>query len=65
MNMRNDDSFIVSFVMNLWEHQSAFNTNMPMRFLLYAARLSKKYIAATEISSSEFLRFRNSPELSG
>ena len=34
--------------MNLWEHQSTFNPNMPMRFFLYAAKLYEKYIAGSE-----------------
>ena len=33
---------------NLWEHQSAFNPNMPMRFFLYAAKLYEKYIANSD-----------------
>lgn len=44
MRMRNDVSFLVSSVMNLWEHQSTFNPNMPMRFLIYAGSLYDKYI---------------------
>ena len=39
MGMKNDASFIIFFEMNLWEHQSVFNPNMPMRFFLYAAKL--------------------------
>ena len=31
MRMKNDISFIVAFEMDLWEHQSSFNPNMPMR----------------------------------
>ena len=45
---KNDISFIISFEMNLWEHQSSFNPNMPMRFFLYAGRLYEKYIATSE-----------------
>ena len=44
MNMKNDVSFIISNEMNLWEHQSTFNPNMPMRFLEYACRLYEKYM---------------------
>lgn len=36
MRMKNDISFIIAFEMNLWEHQSTFNPNMPMRFFIYA-----------------------------
>ncbi len=47
MRMKNDVSFIVAFEMNLWEHQSTFNPNMPMRFFIYAGRLYEKYIATS------------------
>ena len=48
LRMRNDVSFIVDFEMNLWEHQSTYNPNMPMRFLIYAGRLYEKYIATSD-----------------
>lgn len=32
----------------MWEHQSSFNPNMPMRFFIYAGRLYEKYIAASD-----------------
>ena len=48
MRMKNDISFIISFEMNLWEHQSTFNPNMPMRFFIYAGRLYEKYIATSD-----------------
>ena len=47
MGMKNDASFIIFFEMNLWEHQSVFNPNMPMRFFLYAAKLYEGYIASS------------------
>ena len=43
MGMKNDISFIISFVMNLWEHQSSPNPNMPMRFFIYGGELYDKY----------------------
>lgn len=46
--MKNDVSFIIVDEMNLWEHQSTFNPNMPMRFFLYATKLYKKYIAGSD-----------------
>ena len=48
LGMKNDVSFIIVDEMNLWEHQSTFNPNMPMRFLLYAAKLYEKYIAGSD-----------------
>ena len=48
MGMKNDVSFIIRSEMNLWEHQSSFNPNMPMRFLTYGTQLYEKYIASSE-----------------
>ena len=48
MGMKNDVSFIVMSEMNLWEHQSSFNPNMPMRFFIYSGRLYEKYIELSE-----------------
>jgi len=39
MGMKNDNSFLFQGVMNLYEHQSSFNPNMPLRGLMYAAKL--------------------------
>jgi hypothetical protein len=44
MSMKNDISFIVSSTMNLYEHQSTLNPNMPVRGFLYFARLYEAYI---------------------
>ena len=44
MGMKNDLSFILFYVMNLYEQQSTFNPNMPIRQLMYAGRLYDKYI---------------------
>ena len=48
LGMRNDVSFIIVDELNLWEHQSTYNPNMPMRFFLYAAKLYEKYIAGSD-----------------
>ena len=48
IGMRNDVSFIIVNELHLWEHQSTYNPNMPMRFLLYAAKLYEKYIAGSD-----------------
>lgn len=47
MSMKNDVSFIILDKMNLWEHQSSFNPNMPMRFLTYGTQLYEKYTATS------------------
>ena len=47
MSMKNDVSFIILNEMNLWEHQSSFNPNMPMRFLTYGTQLYEQYTASS------------------
>ena len=44
MSMKNDKSFIISSTMNLYEHQSTANPNLPIRGLLYLAQLYDEYI---------------------
>ncbi len=50
MEMKNDVSFIILNEMNLWEHQSSFNPNMPMRFFSYGSRLYDRHIATSDYS---------------
>ncbi|MBD5519030.1 MAG: hypothetical protein HDR07_11305 [Lachnospiraceae bacterium] len=38
MKMKNDLSFIIGSSINLYEHQSSWNPNMPLRGLIYFAR---------------------------
>lgn len=44
MGIKNDVSFMIDNVLNLWEHQSSYNPNMPIRGLSYFSRLYQKYI---------------------
>ena len=44
ISMRNDISFIVDTEMNLFEEQSSYNPNMPLRGFIYFAILYQKYI---------------------
>ena len=48
VGMKNDVSFLIGDTMNLYEQQSTFNPNMPMRFLIYAGMLYGKYIQTNE-----------------
>lgn len=45
LSMKNDLSFIITSSMNLYEHQSTFNPNMPIRGVFYFSRLYEVYIA--------------------
>ncbi len=44
LGMKNDVSFILDSTMNLYEQQSTYNPNMPVRQLIYLGRLYEKYI---------------------
>ncbi len=44
MGMKNDVSFLFSGTMNLYEHQSTYNPNMPLRYLIYSGELYSKYV---------------------
>lgn len=44
LSMKNDLSFVISATLNLYEQQSTFNPNMPIRGLMYFARLYEAYI---------------------
>ena len=46
MGMKNDISFLVKNVLNLYEHQSTFSPNLPLRGLLYFADLYRKIIGS-------------------
>ena len=39
ISVKNDLSFLVGGTINLYEHQSSYNPNMPVRGLMYFARL--------------------------
>ena len=43
MGVKHDASVLVDSELSLWEHQSSFNPNMPLRGLLYFARLYGAY----------------------
>ena len=44
LSMKNDLSFLLCDTMNLYEHQSTWNENMPLRGLLYFAELYQRYL---------------------
>ncbi len=48
IKIKNDVSFLVDSQMNLWEHQSTLNPNMPLRGLLYFAVLYQKHLLNTD-----------------
>ena len=44
MKMKNDLAFLIDDVLNLWEHQSTWNPNMPVRGTLYIVEEYRRYI---------------------
>ena len=49
LDYKNDAAVIVDTTLSMWEGQSTWNPNMPIRFLLYAAGEYDKYIAENEL----------------
>ncbi|MCR5654660.1 MAG: hypothetical protein K6G07_03345 [Lachnospiraceae bacterium] len=50
MGMKNDVSFLLNSIMSLYEHQSSYNPNMPVRELMYSGRLYDKYIKTNDLN---------------
>lgn len=44
MGMKNDLSFLIDWNLNIFEHQSTYNPNMPLRGFIYTGSAFKKYI---------------------
>ena len=44
LSVRNDASFIIENDLNVYEHQSTVNQNMPLRFLIYVAMAYREYV---------------------
>lgn len=49
MHMKNDISFLIDGYMSLYEHQSTFNPNMPLRDCLYMLQIYQNYIDSQEL----------------
>ncbi len=50
IGMKNDLSFLVANELNLYEHQSTLNKNMPLRGLLYLAKMYESYIETFKLN---------------
>jgi hypothetical protein len=50
LGMKNDCSFIIGNYLNLYEHQSTFCPNMPIRGLFYIADIYQAYIAVMDLN---------------
>lgn len=67
MNMKNDQAFLLDMQLNLYEHQSTWNPNMPLRFLMYVAKEYQMLVrnqtlyasALVKVSTPHFVVFYN------
>ena len=50
IKMRNDTSFLISDIMSVYEHQSSYNPNMPLRLLGYVDELYSGYISRNKLN---------------
>lgn len=57
MNMKNDMSFVLQSELNLYEHQSTFNPNLPLRDLFYVARELEKMFVHRTMYGSTLMKF--------
>lgn len=53
MNMKNDVSFMVVKTVNVYEHQSTWNPNMPLRNLFYVSKQYKKLVDEKKLYGSK------------
>lgn len=50
MGMKNDLSFLITNIINMYEQQSSYNPNMPVRKLMYAARMYDRFIHQNKLN---------------
>ena len=58
MSHKNDVSFIFRFSLNLYEHQSTPNPNMPLRDLYYVADIYHRDYSGEDLYSSKMIRIK-------
>ncbi|MCQ2464051.1 MAG: hypothetical protein MJ095_00550 [Oscillospiraceae bacterium] len=50
IKIKNDVSFLIDSRMNFYEHQSTYNPNMPVRMMIYAAKVYSNYITRQKLN---------------
>ena len=53
LSVRNDAAFIIDMELSIYEHQSSFNPNMPLRSLIYFTTVLKSIIRNRDLFSSQ------------
>lgn len=56
MNMKNDLAFLIDSTVNLYEHQSTYSPNMPLRNLFYIAREWEMLVSQKTLYSSKLVK---------
>lgn len=56
LSVKNDAAFIVGNDLNLYEHQSTYNPNMPIRHLIYFADIIEPYVKNRDLYSKKKIR---------
>ncbi|MCD8125081.1 MAG: hypothetical protein LUE23_08635 [Lachnospiraceae bacterium] len=56
MSMKNDISFVIASRLNLYEHQSTINGNLPLRFLMYTTDLFSVLTREANLYSSRQIK---------
>lgn len=56
MSMKNDLSFLIDSRLSLYEHQSTYNPNMALRFLLYLADIYSPMIKGKNVYGSKLIQ---------
>ena len=56
MSMQNDLSFVIDSRLSLYEHQSTYNPNLPLRFLLYLSDLYEKMITGKNVYGTKIIQ---------
>ena len=59
LTVRNDASFLLDGYLSLYEHQSSPNPNMPLRGLLYIARLLEDYTSESDLFGKKLIHIPN------
>ena len=55
LSIRNDTAFIIGSELNIYEHQSTYNPNMPLRSLIYFTAILKSYVKDKDIYGKQLI----------
>ena len=56
LSVRNDAAFIIDTELSLYEHQSTYNPNMPLRSLIYLAEILKPMVKNKDLYSKKLIK---------